>query len=141
MLAKPTTVDEYLNQQPAKIRPILKQLRQTIRNAAPEAEEVISYSMPAYKYHGILVYFMAHQNHFGFYPGANALVVFKDKITQYETSKGTVRFPYDKPLPATLVTAIVKFCVKENLEKQVLREMARRSKKRKNEGLATDYTN
>ncbi len=128
---RPTTVDEYLGQQPAKIRPLLKQLRQTIRKAAPEAEEVISYAMPAYKYHGILIYFMAHNNHYGFYPGANALLVFKDKVTQYETRRGTIRFPYDKPLPVKLVTAIVKFRVKENQEKQVLREMARRSKKKK----------
>ena len=128
---KPTNVEEYLAQQPSNIRPILKQLRQTIRKAAPQAEEVISYGMPAFKQNGMVAYFMAHTNHYGFYPGSTALAVFKDKLTLYETSKGTVRFLYDKPVPVKLVTAIVKFNVNENSKKLALKELAKRSRKKK----------
>ena len=113
------TVDEYIESFPAPVRNVLEKLRQTIRKAAPDAEEVISYQMPAFKYHGILVYFAAWKNHIGFYP-AGALKAFDKELSAYEVSKGTIRFPLDKPLPLGLISKIVKFRMKENeLKKKV----------------------
>lgn len=110
-------VDEYLALQPAETRTKLEKMRQTIKAAAPGAEELISYGMPAYKYHGMLVYFAGYKNHIGFYPASSGIVAFEKEISSFENSKGTVRFPLEKPLPVGLITKIVKFRVKENLEK------------------------
>ena len=109
------TVDEYIASQPEKIREGLALFRKTIRNAAPEAVELISYQMPAFKFHGLLVWYAAHKNHFGFYPKTDALQVFRERLAPYEQSKGTIRFPYDLPLPVELITNIVRHRVKENL--------------------------
>ena len=112
------TVDEYLSTLPKKVRDILKVLRQTIKQAAPEAEEVISYQMPAFKFHRMLVYYAAHKAHIGFYPGSGTVrEVFKDELVTYETGKGTIKFPIDKPIPLSLVKKIVKYRLNENLEK------------------------
>ena len=113
----PKNVDAYLKAVPPTVRVKLEKMRKAIRSAAPGAEEVISYSMPAYKYHGMLVYFAAFKNHMGFYPFLSAINTFKKELSKYEGSKGTVRFPIDKPVPLGLVTKMVKFRVKENLEK------------------------
>jgi uncharacterized protein YdhG (YjbR/CyaY superfamily) len=113
------TVDEYLDAFSPTVRRPLQQLRQTIRAAAPEADEVISYQMPAYKYLGVLVYFAAYKNHIGFYPTAGGIKAFTKELSAYEGSKGTVRFPIDKPLPLGLINKIVKFRVKENEAKKV----------------------
>ncbi len=110
-------VDDYLALQPAETRTKLEKMRQTIKAAAPGAEEVISYGMPAYKYQGILVYFAGYKNHIGFYPASSGIVAFEKEISAFENSKGTVRFPIEKPLPVGLITKIVKFRVKENQEK------------------------
>jgi uncharacterized protein YdhG (YjbR/CyaY superfamily) len=112
-----TTIDEYLANQPDVVRKKLETLRQTIRRAAPEAEEVISYRMPAYKYHGIVAYFAAFKNHIGFYPTASAVAAFKKELSGYKGAKGSVQFPSDKPLPLTLITKIIKYRVKENASK------------------------
>lgn len=96
----------------------MQELRQAIRSAAPEAEEVISYSMPAFKLNGILVWFAAFKTHIGFYPKTSAIKVYKEKLSNYQTSKGTVRFPLDKPIPFELVKEMVRFRVKENLRKK-----------------------
>jgi uncharacterized protein YdhG (YjbR/CyaY superfamily) len=96
----------------------LETLRQTIRKAAPKAEEVISYQMPAFKFYGMLVYFAAYKTHIGFYPTGSGIASFKKELDKYETSKGTVRFPIDKPLPLGLIGKMVKFRVKENFEKK-----------------------
>jgi len=113
------TVDEYIAGFPADIKIILKTLRSLIKKAAPEAEEVISYNIPAYKLNGILVYFAAHKEHIGFYPGGKIVnEVFKNELTKYETSKGTIRFPFDKPIPKRLIKQIVQFRVKDNLLKK-----------------------
>ncbi len=92
-------------------------MRQTIRDSAPEAEETISYNMPAFKQNGILVWFAAFKNHIGFYPKVSALEAFKEKLTAYKVSKGTVRFPLKEPIPYDLVKEIVRFRVKENLSR------------------------
>jgi uncharacterized protein YdhG (YjbR/CyaY superfamily) len=111
-------IDEYISSQPANVRASLEKIRQTIRKAAPEAEEVISYQMPAFKFHGVLVYFAAFKNHLSLFPTSSAIKAFKEKLESYACSKGTIKFPLDKPIPVKLITEIVKFRVKENLEKK-----------------------
>ena len=117
MGAKPKNIDEYIAGFPADIQLILEQLRETISKAAPDAVEVISYSMPAYKLTGMLVWFAAHSKHVGFYPRVSGIETFKKELAQYKTSKGAVQFPFDKPLPLKLITNMVKFRVKENEQK------------------------
>ena len=112
------TIDDYLAVCPADIRKILIGLRETIKKAAPKAEEKISYQMPAFFQKGDLVYFAALKNHIGFYPTPSGIEAFKEELSDYVTSKGAVRFPYEKPLPLKLISDIVKFRVIENLEKE-----------------------
>ena len=111
------TIDEYISSQSPEIQTLLTQIRKTIKQAAPEAEEVISYQMPAYKYHGILVYFAAFKNHIGFYATPNGHSEFKEELSGYKQGKGSVQFPIDKPMPLDLIAKIVKFRVTENLNK------------------------
>ena len=106
--ATPQTVDDYLAALPKEARATLEKMRKTIKAAAPEAMEVISYQMPMYKHHGMLVGFAAFKNHCSFFPGAEPVARYKDELKAYETSKGTIRFPIGKPLPATLVKKLVK---------------------------------
>ena len=108
-----STVDEYIALQPAPIRAGLELLRKTIKKTAPEAEEMISYQMPAYRLNGMLVFFSATKKHYGFYPTSSPIIAFREKLKEYETSKGAIRFPLDKPLPLKLISEIVKFRVKE----------------------------
>ena len=118
------TVDEYITLQPKNVKPLLQQLRKTIKEAAPDAEELISYNMPGYKLKGMLVYFAAWKEHIGFY-GASATLVekFKKELSGYEITKGTIKFPLDHPLPLALVTKIVKYRAKENLEKHAAKSL------------------
>lgn len=108
--------DEYFSQQTPEVQFLLEQIRQTIKKAAPEAEEVISYNMPAFKYHGMLVYFAAYKNHVGFYATPTGHSEFKEELSGYKQGKGSVQFPLTKPLPLDLITKIVKFRVNENLK-------------------------
>jgi uncharacterized protein YdhG (YjbR/CyaY superfamily) len=112
-----TTVDGYIAAFPKETQALLQQLRKTIKAAAPKAEEIISYGMPGYKYHGMLVYFAGYKNHIGFYGTPTAHESFKKALAIYKSGKGSVQFPLDKPLPLALVTKIVKFRVKANEEK------------------------
>ena len=89
-----------------------------MKEAAPEAEEVISYQMPAFKQNGIVVYFAAFKDHIGFFPTASGIEAFKEKLTDFKISKGTVQFPLSKPIPTELVKEMVRFRVKENLSKK-----------------------
>lgn len=107
-------VDEYVSAQPKAVQAALNKLRSTIRSAAPEAEEVISYQMPAYKHYGMLVYFAVWPGHIGFYPTPGGIEAFKKELAAYEMSKGTVKFPLDSTIPYSLITKIVKYRVKEN---------------------------
>ncbi len=125
-----STVTEYIKAQPVAVRKGLKELRSLIKKAAPKAEEMISYGMPGYKLHGMLVYFAAAKAHFGFYAMPGAIKAFADKLNAYETSKGTIRFPLDKPLPKKLITDIIKFRVQQNLQKELLKTAVKRSKKK-----------
>ena len=113
------TVDEYFSSYTKDVRNLLGNIREAIKQSAPNAEEIISYNMPAFKFHGILVYYAAHKEHIGFYPG-NKIVneVFKKELKNYETSKGTIKFPFGQKIPTGLIKKIIKFRAKENLEKE-----------------------
>jgi uncharacterized protein YdhG (YjbR/CyaY superfamily) len=115
------SIDEYIASFPEEIQRILEELRATIRAAAPGAVEKISYQMPAFALKGNLVYFAAHKNHIGFYPAPRGIEAFKQETSMYETGKGTLQFPLDKPLPLELISRIVKFRAAENLEKAELK--------------------
>jgi uncharacterized protein YdhG (YjbR/CyaY superfamily) len=123
---KAIDVDEYIAGFPKDTQKMLKQLRETIIKAAPGAEELISYQMPAYKYHGTLVYFAGYKNHIGFYPTASGIEAFKKELSVYKGAKGSVQFPLDKPLPVSLISKIVKFRMKENLETASVKAKAKR---------------
>jgi uncharacterized protein YdhG (YjbR/CyaY superfamily) len=110
---KYTTVDEYHKQFSGVVRIALDDLRTTIKKAAPHAAEVISYNMPAFRQGSVLVYYAANKEHIGFYPTSSPIVVFKDELKNYKTSKGAIQFPLDKPIPKTLVKKIVKFRLNE----------------------------
>lgn len=113
-----SSIDEYICLFPKDVQASLETLRQTIRKAAPKAEEVIGYQMPAFKQNSVLVYFAAFKNHIGFYPTSSGIEAFKKEISKYKNSKGAVQFPIDKKLPLGLITKIVKFRVKEDLAKR-----------------------
>jgi len=117
------TIDEYIGTFPKNIQDRLEKLRRTIREAAPEAVETISYGMPAFNLNNrYLVYFAAWKNHIGLYPMPSGIEAFQKELSPYEAAKGSVRFPMDKPFPFELVRRIVKYRVKEN------REQAKRKK-------------
>ena len=114
----PKDIDEYLADVPEPARSTLNKIRAAIRSAAPaEATETISYKMPAFKYKGVLIWFAAFSDHCSLFPTAAIVEVFKDELKGYSTSKGTIHFPVDKPLPATLVKKIVKARIAENEKK------------------------
>ena len=107
-------VDEYLAGVPKEARAVLKKLRQTIKAAAPMASEVISYQMPMYKHHGMVIGFAAFKDHCSIFPGSAVMDAHKEELKRYSTSKGTIRFPVNHPLPATLVKKLVQTRIKEN---------------------------
>lgn len=117
-MIKVINTDEYIAGFPDDIQKLLQKMRAIICKAAPHAEEVISYGMPAYKQHKVLVYFAACKNHIGFYPTGSGIEAFKDELTAYKFSKGAIQFPFDKPLPSALITKIVKFRIAADLQKQ-----------------------
>jgi uncharacterized protein YdhG (YjbR/CyaY superfamily) len=111
-------VDEYIGSFPKETQSILEQIRATIKKSAPEAEEIISYQMPAYKLNGILVYFAAYKNHIGFYATPTGQQQFADKLAKYKQGKGSVQFPLAEPMPFELIAEIVQFRVKSNQAKK-----------------------
>ena len=110
---KPKTIDEYIAAQPEAVQPKLRELRRILRAAVPEAEERISWSMPTYWKGQNLIHFAASKKHLGLYPGGEATTVFAEELKDYDVSKGTIRLPYDKPLPAELIETIARWCCKE----------------------------
>jgi uncharacterized protein YdhG (YjbR/CyaY superfamily) len=112
------TVAKYFSTLPTNTKSILEEVRRAIKDAAPQAEEVISYNMPAFKLHGILVYYAAHREYIGLYPTASGIGAFKNEFSGYKWSKGAVQFPIDKPMPIDLISKIVKFRLQEDLEKE-----------------------
>lgn len=124
-------IDEYMALQPEQKRAFLNLLRQTIKKAAPEATESISYRMPLFKFHGILAYFAAFENHYGLYVLPEVLQVFKDKFKGYKLAKATIQFPINEPLPEKLVTELIKYAVQVNLERKFVKEAAKKQKRLK----------
>ena len=108
----PKTIDVYIAAQPESVQPLLHQVRDTIRGVLPEAQERISWSMPTYWNKHNIIHFAAFKNHIGLYPGDKAIENFSSRLTEYKTSKGTVRLPYNKPLPLKLIADIAKWCCK-----------------------------
>lgn len=111
------SIDEYIATFPEEIQKLLQELRATIKAAAPDAEEKISYQIPTFALKGNLVHFAAFKQHIGFYPTSNGTQAFSKELSIYEGSKGTVRFPLEKPLPLKLISKIVEFRVTANLQK------------------------
>jgi uncharacterized protein YdhG (YjbR/CyaY superfamily) len=109
------TIDEYMAQFPLEVQTKLREMRELIRAAAPEAGEKISYGMPTFYLRGNLVHFGAFKHHIGFYPVPSGMEAFKEELSAFKTSKGAVQFPLDQPLPRDLITRIVEFRVAENL--------------------------
>ena len=112
------TINEFIAAFPKNTQDKLRKMRDTIRKAAPSATEAIKYGIPTFVLNGNLVHFAGYQNHIGFYPAASGILEFKKELAGYESAKGSVRFPLDKPLPLTLVAQIVKFRVAENMAKK-----------------------
>jgi uncharacterized protein YdhG (YjbR/CyaY superfamily) len=111
------TVDEYFSTLTANKKDILQEVRKTIKDAAPQAKELISYNMPAFKLNGVLVYYAAQKDHIGFYPTSSPIEAFKNELAPYKWSKGAIQFPIDKPMPLDLISKIVKFRVQADMEK------------------------
>jgi uncharacterized protein YdhG (YjbR/CyaY superfamily) len=122
---QPTTIDEYIADFPRDVQHLLEKVRAAIRKAAPNATEAISYQMPTFKQEGNLIHFAGYNHHIGLYPGSRPIEAFKDELSKYETSKGTVRLPLDKPIPVGLISKITKFCVNRNLERAISRKDAK----------------
>jgi len=114
-MIKSASIDEYIASFPEETQKLLQQMRNTIKAVAPEAQEVISYAMPAFRLNRILVYFAGYKNHIGFYPSGSAIATFKKELSPYKSAKGSVQFPLDKPLPVELIKEMVKLRVAENL--------------------------
>lgn len=114
----PTTIDDYVDRFPADVQQLLEKMRRTIRRAAPQAEEKISYGVPTFTLQGNLVHFAAYKSHIGFYPSPSAITAFEKELSAYKGAKGSVQFPFDEPLPLALVSRIVKFRVKESSGKK-----------------------
>jgi len=115
------SIDEYIAGFPADIQKMLEQIRATIRKAAPDAKETISYAIPTFTLNGNLVHFAAFKNHIGFYPAPTGLEAFEKELSVYKTGKGSVQFPLDEPMPLQLITQIVEYRVLKNLEKRTKR--------------------
>ena len=107
---KPKTVDEYITMQPEGIQPVLREIRAILRQAMPQAEERIAWSMPTYRRETNLIHFTAAKKHVSLFPGEEAVQAFSDKLAAYSVEKGTVRLPYDKPLPVELIAEIAAWC-------------------------------
>lgn len=111
------TIDEYIAMFPHEVQEVLQQLRSVIKEAAPEATEKIGYQMPAFNYHGSLVFFAAYKKHIGFYPTSSVIPPFQEQLSAYKVSKGAIQFPIGKPLPYDLISRIVAYRVAENDQK------------------------
>ena len=125
MNPKPNSIQEYFSWFPPEIQAKLQQMREILQQALPEAEEVISYHMPAFKTSEVLVYYAAAKSHMGYYPTASGVINFKEELSRYVTSKGAIQFSYSEDLPEQLITEIAQFRAQE------ARERAATKKKKK----------
>lgn len=117
-MQQPTSIDAYICAFPHDVYDILEKMRQTIKKAAPEATEAIAYGVPTFKLNGNLVHFGAYKNHVSFYPGSEAIEVFAHQLSNYECSKGTIKFPLGQPIPYELISEITRYRVRKNLEEK-----------------------
>lgn len=124
----PTTIDEYIAGCNPEIQPVLRKLRSAIAEAAPEATEKISWGMATFAYHGNLVHFSAEKKHIGFHPAPSAIEAFRKELADYRCSKGTVQFPYERPLPLDLIGRMVRFRI---AEQEALAEEKKQGRKMK----------
>lgn len=122
------TIDEYIAGFPKDVQVILQRIRETIKQAAPDAQETINYAIPTFTLHGNLVHFAAFDKHIGFYPTPTGIEHFRNELSAYEMAKGSVQFPLDKPMPYDLISEIVKFRVLENLEKAQAKAKRKKTK-------------
>lgn len=112
------SVEEYINTFPTETQKKLRTIRQTIKSVVPEnTTEKISYQIPTFTFHGNLIHYAAFEHHFSLYPGAAPIEHFKNKLKDYQTAKGTIQFPSDKPLPVEIIKEITQYCVKARMEK------------------------
>jgi uncharacterized protein YdhG (YjbR/CyaY superfamily) len=125
---KPKDVDEYIEAFPKEIQMKLEEMRSVIKKAAPNAKETINYSIPTFTLYGNLVHFAAFKNHIGFYATPTGNDAFKKELSAYKVGKGSIQFPFDQPLPLSLIAKIVKFRVKQNLEKESLKKNKKKIK-------------
>lgn len=124
-MAKPTEIDSYISQFPANVQAILQKVRETIHHAAPDAEETISYQMPAFRQHAILVYFAAWKKHIGLYPPISGDKSLENSVARYAGPKGNLQFPLDEPIPYDLIERVVKLRLKQDAVKAVRRKKQR----------------
>ena len=124
------SIDEYIASFPEDVQAALQAMRETIRAAAPDAVERISYQMPTFAQEGNLVHFAAVKDGIGFYPTSSGIAAFQQELSRYEGSKGAVRFPQNQPLPLELITRIVRFRVAENLSRAAARAQAKKARRR-----------
>lgn len=121
-------VEDYIASFPEDIQELLKELREAVRETAPEAMEKISYGMPTFAMDGNIIHFAAFKNHIGLYPGADGVAAFQDELKPYKTSKGTIQFSLDQPLPMNLIKRIVNYKVEENKERTRLKTEKKKNK-------------
>ena len=124
------TIDAYIADCPAAVRPVLKEIRRVIRKAAPDAEELISYRMPAFRQNGILVYFAAFTNHIGLFPPVSGDAKIEKAIAPYAGPKGNLRFPLDRPMPYALIERIVRLRVKQDAARAAAKRTRRSTAKK-----------
>ena len=122
----PKDIDEYIAGFPKDIQKTLSKIRSTIKKAAPKAEEAISYQIPTFRLNGNLIHFAAYKNHIGLYPAPRSVEKFTKELERYVSSKATIKFPLDEPVPYDLITKIVEFRVKQNSEKPKTRSAAKK---------------
>jgi len=120
------SIDEYIATFPKDIQKILQELRATIKAAAPDSEEKISYQMPTFFLNGNLVHFAAFKKHIGFYPTPSGIEAFQKELSVYEGAKGSVQFPIDEPMPLKLISRIVKFRAAENIKKAKIKSVTKK---------------
>jgi uncharacterized protein YdhG (YjbR/CyaY superfamily) len=123
-------IDDYISAQEPHAKKALRQIRKIVKKNFPNAEEVFSYKMPAYKLNGMLIWYGAAKNHYAIYAVPKVIVAFKERLKKYELRKGTIQFPYEEPVPVKLITAIIKFKAKQNLESALSKSSAKKKTKK-----------
>ena len=124
-------IDAYLAAQPDRDRLPLEKIREIIRKALPEADEAISYQMPSFKYHGVIVWYAPSKNHYAIYMPPKFLVQFKEQLSAYSQTKSAIHFDYNKPIPEALITEMVVAAARENLNNKIAKDAAKNTKRTK----------